>query len=658
MDWKPRPRNYLQEAKTLAVKSEEVNNHPLQGLTVTVIDRKDPRDKKETAGTSEGYVDPLSAFKGGDPLSAFEGGDPLSQFATEIDPLSRATSAVTKLEKLSLKGLGSSENELDGSFEPWSTKRSSILSKFTTSEKLTMVMVSMATSEKTEIGSRAAVTMTDKVRNRLEQLDDLEEGSVQETLNLSQQDYIRRIEEFNGSLIEAWNHDQKVKSLKIVIQCAKLLADVSVIQFYPSKFVLITDILDTFGRLVFDRILSKSSSETLKGSRLLPEDFTPGQIPESAKETCRNWFFKIASIRELIPRFYVEAAILKCYRFLASGEYNKALVRLADTCRGIGDPLVAVYARCYLCRVGISVSPKFREHLMPCFDDFLQMYGQIQTDSVQNILAAQKLELSRYLVIYSPALDWILQCVAHRGDQTVLDSVLGKCQAKCNRALLLNSIILAFKPEFISGRALEFANMIRDCEDVGFPKHLMYRSLGTCVVAANPPEDQRLALLNDVWKAVTKLTSPNDYITCAEVWIEYVLKFFGKRELNTLLGDIIKHMMPDRAYEDHYPALQGIISKILFYKKDLAEMFALEKFMAFIDMFQKESTKVWSRSHVFSLGYPIRFSGFFALLIEAMLYRVLVSGCNYKNRSGLYWFTFYNCQMLLLSFFEIMRHTF
>lgn len=32
-----------------------------------------------------------------------------------------------------------------------------------------------------------------------------------------------------------------------VFQCSKLLSDTSVIQFYPSKFVLITDILDTFG---------------------------------------------------------------------------------------------------------------------------------------------------------------------------------------------------------------------------------------------------------------------------------------------------------------------------------------------------------------------------------------------------------------------------
>ena len=34
----------------------------------------------------------------------------------------------------------------------------------------------------------------------------------------------------------------------IALQCAKLLGDTSVIKFYPSKFVLITDILDTFGK--------------------------------------------------------------------------------------------------------------------------------------------------------------------------------------------------------------------------------------------------------------------------------------------------------------------------------------------------------------------------------------------------------------------------
>ena len=44
------------------------------------------------------------------------------------------------------------------------------------------------------------------------------QGSVKEMLNLSQQDYINRIEELNNALIIAWEQDQRVKALKIAIQ--------------------------------------------------------------------------------------------------------------------------------------------------------------------------------------------------------------------------------------------------------------------------------------------------------------------------------------------------------------------------------------------------------------------------------------------------------
>ena len=40
--------------------------------------------------------------------------------------------------------------------------------------------------------------------------------------------------------------------------------------------------------------------------------------------------------------------------YMNFSEYNDALQRLADMIRGIGDPLVAIYARCYLSRVSLS----------------------------------------------------------------------------------------------------------------------------------------------------------------------------------------------------------------------------------------------------------------------------------------------------------------
>lgn len=38
------------------------------------------------------------------------------------------------------------------------------------------------------------------------------------------------------------------------LQCAKLLGDMSVPQFYPAMFAVVSDILDSFGKLVFERL--------------------------------------------------------------------------------------------------------------------------------------------------------------------------------------------------------------------------------------------------------------------------------------------------------------------------------------------------------------------------------------------------------------------
>ncbi|KAI2577442.1 VPS35 endosomal protein sorting factor like [Homo sapiens] len=403
--WHSRNRNYKAEfasCRLEAVPLEFGDYHPLKPITVTESKTKKVNRKGSTSSTSSSssssVVDPLS--------SVLDGTDPLSMFAATADPAALAAAMDSSRRKRDRD-----DNSVVGSdFEPWTNKRGEILARYTTTEKLSINL--FMGSEKGKAGT-ATLAMSEKVRTRLEELDDFEEGSQKELLNLTQQDYVNRIEELNQSLKDAWASDQKVKALKIVIQCSKLLSDTSVIQFYPSKFVLITDILDTFGKLVYERIFSMC----VDSRSVLPDHFSPENANDTAKETCLNWFFKIASIRELIPRFYVEASILKCNKFLSKTGISECLPRLTCMIRGIGDPLVSVYARAYLCRVGMEVAPHLKETLNKNFFDFLLTFKQIHGDTVQNQLVVQGVELPSYLPLYPPAMDWIFQCISYHAPE-------------------------------------------------------------------------------------------------------------------------------------------------------------------------------------------------------------------------------------------------
>uniref|UniRef100_A0A8C2MXP7 VPS35 endosomal protein-sorting factor-like n=1 Tax=Cricetulus griseus TaxID=10029 RepID=A0A8C2MXP7_CRIGR len=549
--WHSRNRNYKAELASCRLETVPLecgDYHPLKPITVTESKTKKVNRKGSTSSTSSSssssVVDPLS--------SVLDGTDPLSMFAATSDPAASGT-----VTDSSRKKRDKDDSSFVGpDFEPWANKRGEILARYTTTEKLSINL--FMGSEKGKAGAMTSA-MSEKVRTRLEELDDFEEGSQKELLNLTQQDYVSRIEELNQSLKDAWASDQKVKALKIVIQCSKLLSDTSVIQFYPSKFVLITDILDTFGKLVYERIYSMCADSR----SALPDHFSPENVNDTAKET----FFCGMGISECLPR-------------------------LTCMIRGIGDPLVSVYARAYLCRVGMEVAPHLKESLNKNFFDFLLTFKQIHGDTVQNQLVAQGVELLSYLPLYSPAMGWIFQCVSYHAPEALLTEMMERCKKLGNNALLLNSVMSAFRAEFVATRSMDFIGMIKECDESGFPKHLLFRSLGLNLALADPPENDRLQILNEAWKVITKLKNPQDYINCAEVWVEYTCRHFTKREVNTVLADVIKHMTPDRAFEDSYPQLQSIIKKVIAHFHDFSVLFSVEKFLPFLDMFQKESVRV------------------------------------------------------------------
>lgn len=152
---------------------------------------------------------------------------------------------------------------------------------------------------------------------------------------------------------------------------------------------------------------------------------------------------------------------------------------------------------------------------------------------------------SAYLLLYAPALDFMLQCLVHKSEPYAQE-MLGECKllknklviftisscvfnndlSCCSGAILL-SILNSFRGEFIAANALEFLELINNCDTPGITKSQLLRPLGSCVSNCAPLQEQRVQFLNAAFQTINTLTDPNEYINCVETWTPFVAQYFA-----------------------------------------------------------------------------------------------------------------------------------
>lgn len=596
--WKIGCREWSKEKKEVMMRP--TIDHPLQGVRdYTMKQTNASKDKKMKFSTSHPTpLDPLS--------SVLDGPDPLSDLLGATDPLSEA--AVSTSSRQVLEDSDDADNVIAKSkHSSWEQQRTSLLVKFTTTGTLTFTSSFLQPSDSAEsraVPSHRRVVKTqttiterhrtqgmsgsERIRARLEQLDSLDEisgGTIREVGGLTQEEFTQRLIGLKQELIQSWHTDQRVKALKIAIQCVKLLSLSAPEHFYPHKFALVMEILECLGTLVCQRLKVKSKNDNSPMS-------CSNDMKLEAQEIARNWFYKVASIRELLPRLYLEAALLPCYSLLNSQEGEQALARLSRMIRGIGDPLLAAYARMYVCKVGSEVAPNLTQYMSEGVEDFLQTLKQglwpegeadVNMGEDKDTLAAR---------VLSPPLEWMMQCLAQRAPHHVLQSVLRQCEGGegLGQNLLVAAVLITFPHHFIAQNAIALTHLIAGCSHPGKAQHELLCDLGRCVNQAAPSQHQQLPLLNAVWKFVTKIPDVKDYLSTAGIWLEFTAKHFTAVEVNTLLGDVLKHVGCDQSHEQvHYPALLALVSTALTNSPDAQTLFTMNHFQGLLSVFQRDS---------------------------------------------------------------------
>lgn len=227
-------------------------------------------------------------------------------------------------------------------------------------------------------------------------------------------------------------------------------------------------------------------------------------------------------------RLYVEMAILKNYRFLTANEFSSILMRLTHMIRGIGDPLVNVYARCYLCRVGMAITTD-RDYIKENLNDVLMIYHTIFNGGIRTEIAKHRITLNGYVSLFLPALDWLMQGVTILSTDAQLDDVLKRCRDKKHPALLMQSIMQSFRSDFIALRAVPFVDILSSISVEGLSRGHLLRILGSILSHTAPPAEQRALVLNAAWRTISSMGNTEEYIQCAEMWAQYTSQHFGVR---------------------------------------------------------------------------------------------------------------------------------
>jgi hypothetical protein len=436
--------------------------------------------------------------------------------------------------------------------------------------------------------------------SRLEQLEP--KAKREEYSYVSQDAFITHIDMMTKEMNNAWEHEDRVKTLKLAIQVTKMLKDVLTQDYYPAVFVTLTSMLEHFGNLVYRR-LKDMAFDAPTGDM-----FLASQVKEQAKDTAQNWFMKISCIRELQPRLYIELSLLKCYKFLWMDKFQQVLKRMAEQIRGIGNPIMAAYCAMFLTHVGLEASVKSREYIQILVEDI---------SAVVSTLPKEKYKLC------IPALEWIFYTLSYDSSKNSLMETLDFLMPHIKKQPdLLRIILETFDSEIVIKNMDNILPIITKLE-----KPVEYIPLLGMVIKAfirSPPTRNKYQFLNEVWTPITNAgnTHIKQYLKAAGAFIDLLLTHYSLRDVESLLKDVITKISASKHNIDITSELAFIVNLLIDRHSDIFALLSLENFLGLIEQFPfSKKTDICKRilemlskdSNLNSVNNPLLLHGIFVI---------------------------------------------
>uniref|UniRef100_A0A1I7TRY9 Serine protease n=1 Tax=Caenorhabditis tropicalis TaxID=1561998 RepID=A0A1I7TRY9_9PELO len=383
------------------------------------------------------------------------------------------------------------------------------------------------------------------LRTRLKEITD--EKNPQTVIKVA--DFSKKFIMYRENMVTAWGRENRVEAFKVLIESTHFMQSIPPpSEEFTYYWLLAMEVIDTFGKLVYDRLLSKSNEARNKnGQTDLPPKFTVEQVPKNVKDMAMNWFLKLSEIVDIPVRFYIECSMIACLKFFDDTNISVNLERLAFMCSQFPDDISSIFARVHLSRYSMHTEPLNRTPHWRVLHDWMQAPKDIMKDVHRR---KESLTEARKQAISIQAISWIVQCIAH-GALTVSDLV--PLFAYCRRTspvdektfILVSAIVEGLPSKYLavhSEQVLDIVFALR--EDFEEP----LTRLGKRYLAMPPIEENRKFVKNpfrSVWMRVADISNFKTFVDCCAAWTSYISKYYTLKDVNKILDLVLIRLKID-----------------------------------------------------------------------------------------------------------------
>ena len=289
----------------------------------------------------------------------------------------------------------------------------------------------------------------------------------------------------------------------------------------------------------------------------------------------------------MVPRMLLTSSFMKFSHLFSDFKDETRFEMDLFSSRGLGNPILAIYVQMFLLRSYSSLDDINGEKSKLSFHEMLKVLNCLSKERPRTY---EKITFEDYIQLLKPAINWISSTLTKTNSEKTIISILRGIQTRSSEVfnVVFDSLLCNVSVDFIVANT---KYLMEKSLQVRTPEIIV--SFGKALVRCPGNFKEKEEMINSIWSVISNFSCVDQYLPSAAVWLEFVAIQFETKEINKLLGVIIKKVasLENSDYDMNQDLCNLLLNIVKRREKNVMSTISIQNFNPMFSMITKEDVK-------------------------------------------------------------------